>query len=84
MCTHKSISDCALYFKVKPGESEDWRLPKLATNPLDTAAIIRSQKVLEMVDYLSLSILIKYVLNYILDFLEYVYSSFYQLLVIIT
>ena len=42
MCTHKSISDCALYFKVKPGESEDWRLPKLATNPLDTEAVIRS------------------------------------------
>ena len=55
------------------------------TAPLDTEAVIRSQKVvLEVVDYLSLSILIKYVLNYILDFLEYVYSSFYQLLVIIT
>ena len=67
--------------KLKACESKK---PKLATNPLDTAAIIRSQKVLEMVDYLSLSILIKYVLNYILDFLEYEYSSFYQLLVIIT
>ena len=48
--------------KLKACESKK---PKLATNPLDTAAIIRSQKVLEMVDYLSLSILIKYVLNYV-------------------
>ena len=53
--------------KSKACESKKWkwRLPKLATNPLDTEAIIRSQKILEMVDYLSLSILIKYVLNYV-------------------